>query len=74
MVEPKITFEQFKKLRKLEGEMGAHLATMAENFDNIHENIKTFEKSFKIVQFDYKKISDIFEEIRKTTGIDDWVD
>ena len=71
MAEPKITLEQYKKLRELEGEMGVHLDIMAENFDNIQKNIE-LEKSFKIIQNAYKKFSDISEEIRKTTGIDDW--
>lgn len=72
MAEPKITLAQYKELRELEGEMGAHLDILAENFGNIHKNIQTFEKSFKIIQITYKKFSDISEEIRKTTGIVDW--
>jgi len=58
MAEPKITLEQYKKLRELEGEMGVNLNSIAE--------------SFKIIQIAYKKFSDISEEIRKTTGIDEW--
>ena len=68
-MEPKITLEQFKELRKIEGEMGAQLDTLSETRDEIIEKIQTFEKSLKIIQLDYKKMSDILEEVRKTTGL-----
>ena len=70
MTEPKITLDQFKELRKLEGEIGAHLDTFTENMENFENLQNTLQKSLKIVQTDYKKIGDILEEIRETTGID----
>ena len=70
VMEPKITLDQFKKLRKLEGEIGAHLDTLTEKMENTKEGLGAMEKSLKKVQTDYKKVSDILEEIRETTGIE----
>ena len=70
MAEPKITLDQFKTLRKLEGEIGAHLDTLTENMENFENLQSTLQKSLKIVQTDYKKIGDILEKVRETTGID----
>lgn len=69
-MEPKITLDQFKALRKLEGEIGAHLDTLTENMENFENLQSTLQKSLKIVQTDYKKIGDILEQVRETTGID----
>lgn len=68
-MEPKITLDQFKDLRKLEGEIGAHLDTLTENMENFENLQSTLQKSLKIVQTDYKKIGDILEKVRETTGI-----
>jgi len=69
-MEPKITLDQFKELRKLEGEIGAHLDTLTESMESTTESLGAMQKSFKIVQTDYKKIGDILEKVRKTTGIE----
>jgi len=70
MSEPKITLDQFKALRKLEGEIGVHIDTLTESMENTTESLGDMQKSFKIVQIDYKKIGDILEKVRETTGIE----
>ena len=69
-MEPKIKLDKFKEIKKLKGEIGAHLDTFTENMENFENLQTTLQKSLKIVQTDYKKMSDILEEIRKTTDID----
>ena len=67
-MEPKITLDQFKELRKLEGEIGAHLDTLIENMENVDNLHTALKNSLKIVQTDYKKVSDVLEKVRETTG------
>ena len=59
-----IMLEEVKETKEFEG----HLETLTEIKKNITAYIQTFEKSYKTLQVEQEKMSDIFEDVRKKTG------